>query len=144
MMHTFLVTSMALACLVVGTAEPHHGQDHAASVMLAPEGKLSATQVQEREPTMADLLYGGASAGRPDLILAERGLGPVKVPEQGYTGKKVYHTNMRSSTSDWSNEYGPDMHKLAGPAKLLGFRSGAPQFASYGFFVFILVCMHLI
>ena len=144
MMRTFLVASMTLACIVAGTAELHRGQDHAASVMLAPEGKLSATQVQEREPTMADLLYGGASAGRPDLILAERGLGPVKVPEQGYTGKKVYHTNMQSSTSDWSNEYGPEMHKLADSAKLLGFRSGAPQLASCGFLVFILVCMHLI
>eukprot|EP00419_Tripos_fusus_P089875 CAMPEP_0172852290 /NCGR_PEP_ID=MMETSP1075-20121228/53063_1 /TAXON_ID=2916 /ORGANISM="Ceratium fusus, Strain PA161109" /LENGTH=94 /DNA_ID=CAMNT_0013698501 /DNA_START=9 /DNA_END=293 /DNA_ORIENTATION=+ len=94
---------------------------------------------------MADLLYGGASASRPDLILAERSLSPVKVPEQGYTGKNVYHTNMQSSTSDWSNEYGPDVHKVeAKTAKLFGFRSGAPQFASYGFFVFILVCMHLI
>merc|ERR1719468_124253 len=71
---------------------------------------------------MADLLYG--AAGHSSLALAEQ-RGPVKVPEQGYTGKKVFHPNMQSATADFGNEYGPDMQKQAEPAKFFALRSGS-------------------
>merc|ERR1719379_1241874 len=32
---------------------------------------------------------------------------PVKLPEQGYEGKGVRHSNMKSITKDWGTEYGP-------------------------------------
>merc|ERR1719360_239463 len=78
----------------------------------------------DKGATMADLLHG-AAAGHSPLALAEQH-GPVKVPEQGYTGKKVFHTNMQSATADFGNEYGPDMQKEAEPAKFFALRSGSP------------------
>jgi len=36
---------------------------------------------------------------------------PKKLPEQGYSGKKVEHKNMETCTDDWRREYGPKAGK---------------------------------
>merc|ERR1719454_1869299 len=36
---------------------------------------------------------------------------PEKLPEQGYSGKKVAHKDMETCTEDWRREYGPKMGK---------------------------------
>ena len=115
-----LLSATILAC---AAAESRYSQ-HVSLATLGSQAVSTPTAKEaHREPTMADLLYG-AEAGHSSLVLAEQ-YGPVKVPEQGYTGKKVFHTNMQSATEDFGNEYGPDMKKQAEPAKFFA-RSGSP------------------
>mmetsp|Transcript_31023 Transcript_31023/g.60891 ORF Transcript_31023/g.60891 Transcript_31023/m.60891 type:complete len:163 (-) Transcript_31023:61-549(-) len=57
--------------------------------------------VQDEEPTMADLLYAD------NMVIAGFSEDPSELPEQGYTGKPVAHTNMKSATGNWTKEYGP-------------------------------------
>ena len=116
-----LLSATILAC---AAAESRYSQ-HVSLATLGSQAVSTPTAKEaHREPTMADLLYG-AEAGHSSLVLAEQ-YGPVKVPEQGYTGRKVFHTNMQTATGDFGNEYGPDMEKQAKPAKFFAARSGSP------------------
>ena len=116
-----LLSATILAC---AAAESRYSQ-HVSLATLGSQAVSTPTAKEaHREPTMADLLYG-AEAGHSSLVLAEQ-YGPVKVPEQGYTGRKVFHTNMQTATGDFGNEYGPDMKKQdAKPAKLFTLHSGS-------------------
>ena len=115
-----ILLSSALFASAAAVVTERKGSEHGAW--------LARDTTPQWEPTMADLLR---SSGRGNLALTDmNSRAPVSVPEQGYAGREVYHTNMQSHTSDWTNEYGPGADAAkpsASQPKLLGFRSDARQ-----------------
>mmetsp|Transcript_18252 Transcript_18252/g.54877 ORF Transcript_18252/g.54877 Transcript_18252/m.54877 type:complete len:128 (-) Transcript_18252:39-422(-) len=94
----------------------------------------SATQAEHSVKYQAAIQEHGQPLGLLKIReLLAREAQPQGLPEQGYHGEKVKHENMETMTSDWSNEYGPNMYGGKGHKGLVdGLTPGMPGFPGAG------------